>query len=86
MDIEGSEGVCLREVSESGAFSRIEQAVIECHHNLPDDDSILLDVLGLLRKNQFNYVLSSSARPLTFARTPQDIMISAFLSTGPARS
>ena len=77
MDIEGSEGMVLRELSESGALAKIRAMTIEYHHRLPGQEQSLATFLKWLEEAGFYTLLSA---PFEGTEPPdrfQDILIHA---------
>ena len=77
MDIEGSEGIVLQELSESGALNKIKAMAIEYHHRFPGQEQSLAAFLKLLEDAGFYTLLSA---PFEGADPPdrfQDILIHA---------
>lgn len=78
LDVEGSEQDVLREVAESGALDRVRQLLVEVHHNVTDDRTLLSDVTGLLQRAGFRLeVRAPLATPYRRDRF-QDVMLYAY--------
>ncbi len=78
MDIEGSEMPVIQELCNTGKLSMIKQMAIEYHHHIDGGADALSDLLGLLERANFGYLIGSR-----FASPPvqgqfQDIMIRAY--------
>ena len=81
LDVEGAEDGILEDLAESGAIERVQQLIVEYHHQLdPDRDSVGA-FLERLRGLGFSYQLSAEDPPrLRSTLTPraQDVMVHAF--------
>lgn len=78
MDIEGAEAFCIPEIARAGKLQSIGKMVIECHHNLASDNTILTKVMSTLEANAFSYQVSSVVRLPVVRQEKQDVMLYAF--------
>jgi FkbM family methyltransferase len=82
MDIEGSEGAVIQELSDANKLKFIKQMFIEYHHHLKPGEDRLSQVLRLLEENGFGYQVSCDAE-MPFSRDRvQPILIYAYRRTG----
>ena len=77
MDIEGSEGMVLRELSASGALIKIKALAIEYHHRLPGEGQSLAAFLKLLEDAGFETLLSAPFEGADQPDRSRDILIHA---------
>lgn len=78
LDIEGGEWDVLTALDNSWSFNQIEQIVLEYHHNIVWEDSMLWWFLWILEKNWFDYQIQSSCFPMNELRKYQDVHIFAY--------
>ncbi|HTG80929.1 MAG TPA: FkbM family methyltransferase [Geobacteraceae bacterium] len=79
LDIEGSETLVIRELSETNKLRMIKELIIEYHHHFLDkDDDNLSEFLHLLEKNGFGYQLASNVRIPFSRRISNDLIIYAY--------
>lgn len=72
IDVEGSELNIVNELAESSALQKAEQYIIEYHHRINNDPSVLSDFLKKFEMNGYDYNLKASFRkPGDF----QDVLI-----------
>lgn len=72
MDIEGSEDVVIKDLSDSDEINKINEILLEYHHNI-GRKSNLGNFINMLEKNNFDYQLSSNNVPNHLTNKPQDI-------------
>ncbi len=77
LDIEGMEGPVLAELAASGKLSNVRQAIIEVHHNLPEQPRNLSSILKILEDSGFRYNVVDCYPRSANCGTVQDIMIRA---------
>ena len=77
MDIEGSEGKVLVDLVKKKQLSKIEELIIEYHHNIPGNSVSLSSFLQLL-ETQFHYQLDTSSIPIYSKNKFQDVLIFAY--------
>ena len=78
MDIEGSEGVVMRELEASGILSRIHQIHLEYHHHITPECNSVSEILALLERNEFGYQVQSAPPSWPTPAIFQDISIFAY--------
>jgi len=72
IDVEGPELNIVNELAESSALQKAEQYIIEYHHRINNDPSVLSDFLKKFEMNGYDYNLKASFRkPGDF----QDVLI-----------
>jgi FkbM family methyltransferase len=54
MDIEGAEGIVFKELSDAGALENVKECVMEYHYYPQELQNNLVDLLGVLKKNEFD--------------------------------
>lgn len=60
MDIEGAEGIVIRELSKAGALSKIQNIIMEFHENESNKNNDLSEMISLLKSNGFKIVIFAS--------------------------
>lgn len=78
MDIEGSEMPVIQELCTTGKLSMIKQMAIEYHHHIDGGADALSDLLGLLERADFGYLIGSRCGTPPVQGQFQDIMIRAY--------
>lgn len=77
MDIEGAEGVVMKELEKKGALKRISRLAMEVHHNIEGSSEMLSGILGIFTKNKFKFQIFAPNNPPYFERKFQDVMVYA---------
>lgn len=80
LDVEGAEDDVLAELAESGALSRVEQLVVEYHHQLAPERDFLDSFLAHVREAGFRYEVRAAPRIKTRLSGPpgfQDVLVYA---------
>jgi len=78
MDVEGSEGVVLEDLSQSGILGRIESMVIEYHHNTGQKNNSMSKICDILDSSHFSYnIFNTNNKKDMYENSYQDIMIYA---------
>jgi FkbM family methyltransferase len=80
LDIEGAEDAVLAELIASGAIDRVDQLVLEYHHQLDPDRDPIDRFLARLRESGFSYQLSAAERVTQRSgqtAIPQDVLVYA---------
>lgn len=77
IDIEGHENVVFADLAASKALSKIDEMIIEYHHNITGEKSKLSGFLSLLEQSGFNYQIDGSTVPI-YTKKFQDILIYAY--------
>jgi FkbM family methyltransferase len=72
MDVEGAELYIVSDLFESKTINKVNQYIIEYHHNINDDKSILSSFLQKFELNGFNYNIKANFESIN---TFQDILI-----------
>lgn len=80
LDIEWGEWDVLNALDSSWSFNKIEQIILEYHHNIKWDVSMLWLFLSILEKNWFDYQVQSNCFPMNEHRKYQDVHIFAYRS------
>lgn len=82
-DIEGMELKVFKEIVKVKSLTKINQFIVEYHHNLEGQENCLSEFLDLLEKNNFTYQLSTFT-PVTpfYTNFYQDILVYAHRSYG----
>lgn len=62
LDVEGAEEDVLADLADSGALERVEQLIVEYHHQLDPAADFLGAFLERLRRHGFNYQVSAEQR------------------------
>jgi hypothetical protein len=78
MDIEGAEFSVLEELDQAGKLGLIKEMSIEYHHHIHDDSDTLSDLLSILERNNFGYLLRGSFGSPPRKGKFQDLMIYAY--------
>jgi FkbM family methyltransferase len=78
MDIEGSEGEVIQELSDANKLRSIKQILVEYHHHLKPDEDRLSQFLRVLEQNGFGYQVSSEASTPFKREVIQPILIYAY--------
>lgn len=79
MDIEGGEGVVLRDLVLSGKISQIKKMLIEYHHHIDQNCDLISDFLRILEENGFGYQIEAKCcRPIEGGKF-QDVLIYAYM-------
>lgn len=80
LDIEGAEGLVLRDLVESGVIRKVKQFVVEYHHHVDHGKAKLGDFLCLLNEAGFDYQIGAVWASPQAREEFQDIMVQAFRS------
>ena len=80
LDIEGAEGVVLRDLVESGVIRKVKQFVVEYHHHVDHGKAKFGDFLCLLNEAGFDYQIGAVWASPQAREEFQDIMVQAFRS------
>lgn len=86
MDIEESEWEVVTELSEQGYLGKIGGLAIEYHHRIGTESSRLAKFLASLEEAGFEYLIDSSWLPMYYKLKVQNINISAFRKSRPAKT
>jgi FkbM family methyltransferase len=78
LDVEGSELDVLEELAASGALDCIGQLLVEVHHNVTEDRTLLSSVIGLLQEARFTLQVRAPLTPPYSRGVMQDILIYAY--------
>ena len=78
MDIEWAEDEVITDLDKHNSLSRIQEMVIEYHHNIPWKPSKFEKILAILVKQWFTYEIDALIRPYNSADKFQDILIRAY--------
>ena len=83
LDVEGAEGLVLRDLVESGVVRQIKQFVVEYHHHVDHNKAKFGDFLSLLKEAGFDYQIGAVWASRQARDAFQDIMVQAFRSDLP---
>jgi len=81
LDVEGAEGLVMKDLVETGAISRVKEFVVEYHHHVDRREAGLGDFLCVLKDAGFNYQVGAVWASPQARDEFQDIMLHAFRST-----
>ncbi len=79
LDIEGSEGIVIKELDKSKKLKYVRNIIMEYHHNYNKNNN-LADILSILKKNNFSFeIMSNKDHPIEFMKNKaSDMLIYAF--------
>lgn len=72
MDVEGAELNIISDLFETGSINKVKEYIIEYHHNINQDKSVLSSFLNKFETNGFNYCIKANFSTI---RSFQDILI-----------
>lgn len=75
MDIEGSEGDVVEDLSLSGKIGLFSKVIVEYHHNLSGKENGLGEFLSIFEKNGYNIQLDANFKDLSSGKRFQNILI-----------
>jgi FkbM family methyltransferase len=77
LDVEGAEGGVIADLSQTGALRRIDQLIMEYHHNIPNQGNPLPEILERLTDAGFSYqIVAAEPHPVDCVGF-QDILVHA---------
>ncbi|HMY80347.1 MAG TPA: FkbM family methyltransferase [Candidatus Absconditabacterales bacterium] len=78
LDIEGAELEVIESINTHKLFNNIDQIILEYHHNIEGESSILGSFLSILEMNGYNYQIQSNCFPMNQKNKYQDVHIFAY--------
>ena len=75
MDIEGAEGLVIRDLNKHRLLKKIRMLFVEFHHNIEGFNNSLQEFLKIFEDNNFNYLLECSSIRSKKESKMQDVMI-----------
>lgn len=78
IDIEGAEGVVLKDLAETGKIKQIREMVIEYHHHIDPETDNLSEMLAMLEAQGFGYQIGADWIGRFPRRRFQDLLIYAY--------
>lgn len=78
LDVEWSETEILEAIDENSLFKQIDQIILEYHHNIPWESSLLWSFLDILERNWYMYQIHSCCFPMNQKNKYQDIHVFAY--------
>lgn len=79
IDIEGAEGLVIRDLARSGKLRYIKEMTMEYHHHLSPEDDVLSELLGILEQNGFGYQIASLGHRRAFRKGEfQSLLVHAY--------
>lgn len=77
IDIEWWEDVIFFDFEENWAFENIKEIILEYHHNIKNKITNLPEILGILKKNWYDYIINTTNYHTDQHNNFQDILITA---------
>ena len=78
MDIEGSEGVVIKELEKEDKLKLINNIIVEFHYNIKGASIKLPKFLSILERAGFKYIISAKAESMPFKHKVRDMLIYAY--------
>ena len=60
MDVEGAEMPIIRDSHQTGSLSKINELIVEYHHNMPNEESSLSEFLQIFESSGFDYSIRTN--------------------------
>lgn len=78
LDVEGAEYQVISDLVQSGKIKKVQQMVVEYHHNISTETSRLGVFLSMLENSGFSYQIDSRISPIAQHNRFQDVLLYAY--------